>query len=109
MTAEIVVQKQRRRAKVAAWIGAFAQRVTVVLISRFAGKGLAGFIQKPYRPAQLAEKLREVLGDELGGAGRLTNGASLLTKRPSRGSCIQTAAVERPTRQPGGPKVLGYP
>jgi hypothetical protein len=53
MTAEIVVQKQRRRAKVAAWIGAFAQRVTVVLIS-----------QKPYRPAQLAEKQREVLGDE---------------------------------------------
>ncbi len=34
------------------------------LINRFAGKGLAGFIQKPYRPAQLADKLREVLGDE---------------------------------------------
>ena len=34
------------------------------LIERFAGKGLAGFIQKPYRPAQLADKLREVLGDE---------------------------------------------
>jgi PAS domain S-box-containing protein len=29
--------------------------------SRFAGKGLAGFIQKPYRPGDLIEKLREIL------------------------------------------------
>lgn len=30
---------------------------------RFAGKGLAGFIQKPYQTAQLINKLREVLGE----------------------------------------------
>lgn len=29
--------------------------------SRFAGKGLAGFIQKPYSPDQLAEKMKELL------------------------------------------------
>ncbi|WBL36438.1 PAS domain S-box protein [Tepidiforma flava] len=29
---------------------------------RFAGKGLAGFIQKPYRPLDLLEKVREALG-----------------------------------------------
>ncbi|GIW19160.1 MAG: hypothetical protein KatS3mg064_2317 [Tepidiforma sp.] len=29
---------------------------------RFAGKGLAGFIQKPYRPQDLLEKVREALG-----------------------------------------------
>ncbi len=28
---------------------------------RFAGKGLAGFIQKPYRPQDLLEKVREAL------------------------------------------------
>jgi signal transduction histidine kinase len=30
--------------------------------NRFAGKGLAGFIQKPYRSAELLVKVREVLG-----------------------------------------------
>ncbi|MFQ5518389.1 MAG: response regulator, partial [Mariprofundus sp.] len=30
--------------------------------SRFAGKGLAGFIQKPYAPEALVEKLQEILG-----------------------------------------------
>jgi len=31
---------------------------------RFAGKGLSGFIQKPYDLASLAEKLRAVLGEQ---------------------------------------------
>ncbi len=30
-------------------------------MSRFAGKGLAGFLQKPYELQALAAKLREVL------------------------------------------------
>jgi CheY-like chemotaxis protein len=30
-------------------------------ISHFHGKGLAGFIQKPYRPTKLIEKVREIL------------------------------------------------
>jgi PAS domain S-box-containing protein len=30
-------------------------------IRRFAGKGLAGFIQKPYKPAELAEKVKNVI------------------------------------------------
>jgi len=30
-------------------------------IQRFAGNGLAGFIQKPYTPTQLAEKIKTVL------------------------------------------------
>ncbi len=30
-------------------------------IARFAGKGLAGFIQKPYEPRALLEKLDEML------------------------------------------------
>ena len=30
-------------------------------ISHFQGKGLAGFIQKPYRPTELIEKVREIL------------------------------------------------
>jgi two-component system cell cycle sensor histidine kinase/response regulator CckA len=33
----------------------------VEAVRRFAGKGLAGFLQKPYRAATLAEKLREVI------------------------------------------------
>jgi PAS domain S-box-containing protein len=32
------------------------------ITQRFAGKGLAGFIQKPYQMAELAAKLKEVLG-----------------------------------------------
>ncbi len=36
--------------------------------SRFAGKGLAGFIQKPYRSSALAAKLREVLEGDAGQA-----------------------------------------
>jgi len=31
---------------------------------RFAGKGLAGFLQKPYRSASLVEKLREVMNGQ---------------------------------------------
>jgi PAS domain S-box-containing protein len=31
--------------------------------NRFVGKGLAGFIQKPYRPSALTAKLRELLSD----------------------------------------------
>jgi CheY-like chemotaxis protein len=30
-------------------------------VSRFAGKGLAGFLQKPFSPSDLAEELRRVL------------------------------------------------
>lgn len=30
--------------------------------SQFAGKGLSGFIQKPYRPIDLIHKIQEVLG-----------------------------------------------
>ena len=30
--------------------------------SHFSGKGLAGFIQKPYKPSALLEKLSEILG-----------------------------------------------
>ena len=30
-------------------------------IARFAGQGLAGFIQKPYKPRLLVEKLKEIL------------------------------------------------
>ncbi len=33
---------------------------------RFAGKGLAGFIQKPYRPSELVEKLRAALDGTTG-------------------------------------------
>ena len=53
--------------------------VTVILCSgyneqdatqRFAGKGLAGFIQKPYNMAALREKLTEVLRDERAAFGR---------------------------------------
>ena len=31
--------------------------------SRFVGKGLAGFIQKPYRLVELKAKIREILQD----------------------------------------------
>ncbi len=31
------------------------------VVNRFVGQGLAGFIQKPYRAADLMEKLKEVL------------------------------------------------
>jgi two-component system, cell cycle sensor histidine kinase and response regulator CckA len=50
--------------------------VTVILCSgyneqdatqRFAGKGLAGFIQKPYNMATLRGKLMEILPSECGG------------------------------------------
>ena len=33
----------------------------VEAVQRFAGKGLAGFIQKPYTSIALAEKVKEVL------------------------------------------------
>jgi DNA-binding NtrC family response regulator len=33
------------------------------VISRFVGKGLAGFVQKPYKSSDLLPKLREVLGE----------------------------------------------
>ena len=35
-------------------------------VRRFAGKGLAGFIQKPYSAATLAQKVRAVLGESWG-------------------------------------------
>jgi len=35
------------------------------VVNRFAGKGLAGFIQKPYTSNELITKVREVVGDEL--------------------------------------------
>jgi PAS domain S-box-containing protein len=38
----------------------------VEAVQRFAGKGLAGFIQKPYTAAGLAEKVKEVLVGESG-------------------------------------------
>jgi CheY-like chemotaxis protein len=34
------------------------------VVNRFAGKGLAGFIQKPYRTVELVEKLREILSPD---------------------------------------------
>jgi DNA-binding NtrC family response regulator len=33
------------------------------VVNRFAGKGLFGFIQKPYTFAQLIAKVRKVMGD----------------------------------------------
>ena len=45
--------------RVAMMSGYNEQEVT----SRFAGKGLAGFIQKPFGQRALAEKIQEVLGD----------------------------------------------
>jgi DNA-binding response OmpR family regulator len=55
-------------------------RVPVILSSgyneqdataRFAGKGLAGFIQKPYRPSELLARIREALaGREQAGEDR---------------------------------------
>jgi two-component system cell cycle sensor histidine kinase/response regulator CckA len=34
------------------------------VVTRFAGKGLAGFIQKPFEPELLRLELERVLGDE---------------------------------------------
>ena len=34
------------------------------VVNRFAGKGLAGFIQKPYNLAKLRETLAPILGDD---------------------------------------------
>jgi len=39
----------------------------VEAIQRFAGKGLAGFLQKPFTATALAEKLAEVLGEKTSG------------------------------------------
>ena len=39
------------------------------VIQRFAGKGLTGFIQKPYQSAALLAALRQVLADPVPGAG----------------------------------------
>jgi FixJ family two-component response regulator len=36
----------------------------VEAIRRFTGKGLAGFIQKPYTSSQLAEKIKSILGPQ---------------------------------------------
>jgi len=38
----------------------------VEAVQRFAGKGLAGFIQKPYTAASLAERVKEVMGQARG-------------------------------------------
>jgi two-component system, cell cycle sensor histidine kinase and response regulator CckA len=35
----------------------------VEAVQRFAGKGLAGFIQKPYTSMALARKVKEILSD----------------------------------------------
>jgi CheY-like chemotaxis protein len=32
------------------------------VVNRFAGKGLAGFVQKPYTAEELLSKVREALG-----------------------------------------------
>ena len=34
----------------------------VEAIRRFTGRGLAGFIQKPYTASQLAEKIKKLIG-----------------------------------------------
>ena len=34
------------------------------VVNLFAGKGLAGFIQKPYTSAELIDRVRDVLGDQ---------------------------------------------
>ena len=36
----------------------------VEAVRRFTGKGLAGFIQKPYTSARLAEKIKSVLAEK---------------------------------------------
>jgi two-component system cell cycle sensor histidine kinase/response regulator CckA len=41
----------------------------VEAVRRFTGKGLAGFLQKPYSSALLAETVRRIIGDETGAGG----------------------------------------
>jgi two-component system cell cycle sensor histidine kinase/response regulator CckA len=40
------------------------------ILGRFVGKGLAGFVQKPYKAADLLPVLRRVLGEEERGDGQ---------------------------------------
>ena len=51
----------------------YAEQETIDL---FQGKGLAGFIQKPYQPLKLLEKMREVLEPVRGAHPTGTSGAS---------------------------------
>ena len=53
------IRKIRKDVRVILSSGYNEQQVT----SNFAGKGLAGFIQKPYRPSELIEKLRQLFKD----------------------------------------------
>ena len=46
---------------------------------RFDGKGLAGFIQKPYKTSALLEKIKEVIGP-VNGPLRTTGSGSVRTK-----------------------------
>ena len=53
------IRKIRKDVRVILSSGYNEQQVT----SGFVGKGLAGFIQKPYRPSELIEKLRQLFYD----------------------------------------------
>ena len=53
------IKKIRKDVRVILSSGYDEQQVT----SGFVGKGLAGFIQKPYRPSELIEKLRQLFKD----------------------------------------------